>query len=51
MVDELTHFSAFQYKFLRGRCRVGGLPIPEDYSGQFRNSLWVLTLAALVTTG
>lgn len=35
MVDELTHFSAFQYKFLRGRCRVGGLPIPEDYSGQF----------------
>jgi hypothetical protein len=28
-VDELTHFSAFVYAFLRGRVRLGGLQVPE----------------------
>jgi len=33
LIDELTHFSEYIYKFLRGRVRIGGLKIPEDLSG------------------
>jgi hypothetical protein len=35
LVDELTHFSDSIYRFLRGRCRVGGLTIPDKYKGAF----------------
>jgi hypothetical protein len=31
--DELTHFSEYQYRFLRGRVRVAGLKIPDEYAG------------------
>ena len=31
MIDELTHFSEFQYRFLRSRVRVAGLKIPGQY--------------------
>lgn len=31
--DELTHFSDFQYRFLRGRVRKAGLNIPAQYAG------------------
>jgi hypothetical protein len=29
MMDELTHFSEYQYRFLRSRVRVAGLKLPE----------------------
>lgn len=29
--DELTHFSEYQYRFLRSRVRIAGLAIPEKY--------------------
>lgn len=29
MMDELTHFTDTIYRFLRGRCRIGGLKIPD----------------------
>lgn len=35
MMDELTHFTAKQYRFLRGRVRIGGLVIPEAFRGLF----------------
>lgn len=35
LIDELTHFTSYQYRFLRGRCRIGGLPLPDQYKGQF----------------
>lgn len=35
MIDELTHFTDTIYRYLRGRCRVGGLKIPEKYQGMF----------------
>lgn len=35
MMDELTHFSAPMYRFLRGRLRLGGLSVPEDMRGLF----------------
>lgn len=35
LIDELTHFSETIYRFLRGRCRLGGLKIPEKYAGMF----------------
>src|SRR5690606_6527662 len=35
MMDELTHFSASMYRYLRGRLRVGGLEVPEGQKGQF----------------
>jgi hypothetical protein len=35
MIDELTHFTEVIYRFLRGRCRLGGLRIPPKYAGQF----------------
>lgn len=30
LIDELTHFTDFIYKFLRSRCRIGGLQYPND---------------------
>ena len=30
-IDELTHFSEYQYRFLRSRVRIAGLAIPEKY--------------------
>lgn len=35
MIDELTHFTEVIYRFLRGRCRLGGLKIPAKYAGMF----------------
>lgn len=35
MMDELTHFTESIYRFLRGRCRIGGLSIPDRFKGQF----------------
>src|SRR5690348_17428702 len=32
--DELTHFSEYQYRFLRSRVRVAGLKIPEKYKSR-----------------
>lgn len=31
MIDELTHFSENIYRFLRGRCRMTGIKIPDKY--------------------
>jgi hypothetical protein len=31
LIDELTHFSETIYRYLRGRCRLGGLKVPEKY--------------------
>jgi hypothetical protein len=31
LMDELTHFSEYQYRFLRSRVRVAGLKVPEKY--------------------
>jgi len=39
MIDELTHFSESIYRYLRGRCRLGSLEIPEKYSNKFPNIL------------
>lgn len=35
LIDELTHFSEVIYRFLRGRCRLGGLKLPPRYHGKF----------------
>lgn len=35
LIDELTHFTEKIYRFLRGRVRLGGLRIPEQYAGRF----------------
>lgn len=35
MIDELTHFTEKIYRFLRGRVRLGGLHIPEQFRGMF----------------
>jgi len=35
LVDELTHFTESIYTFLRGRCRLGDLKIPDKYKGMF----------------
>ena len=35
MIDELTHFSESIYRYLRGRCRVGSLSLPNKYEGLF----------------
>lgn len=35
MIDELTHFSEKIYRYLRGRCRLGGLSIPPKYKSLF----------------
>ena len=31
IMDELTHFSEYQYRFLRSRVRIAGLDIPDKY--------------------
>jgi len=31
LIDELTHFSEKIYRFLRGRCRLGGFVVPEQW--------------------
>jgi len=31
LVDELTHFSSYQYRFLRSRVRIAGLQVPDKY--------------------
>lgn len=31
LMDELTHFTEKQYRFLRGRVRLGGLKVPPQY--------------------
>ena len=31
LMDELTHFSEYQYRFLRSRVRIAGLKVPEVY--------------------
>lgn len=33
-IDELTHFSEYQYRFLRSRVRIAGLTVPEQYRGR-----------------
>lgn len=35
LIDELTHFTEVIYRFLRGRCRLGGLKLPAKYVGRF----------------
>lgn len=35
MIDELTHFTEVIYRYLRGRCRLGAMVIPEKYLGKF----------------
>lgn len=35
MMDELTHFSATMYRYLRGRLRLGGLQVPKEFKGLF----------------
>lgn len=35
LIDELTHFSERSYKYLRTRCRLGKLELPEQYRGKF----------------
>lgn len=35
LMDELTHFTDFQYRFLRNRVRLGGFQLPAKYVGQF----------------
>lgn len=31
LIDELTHFSEYQYRFLRSRVRIAGLKVPPQY--------------------
>lgn len=33
LMDELTHFTEFQYRFLRNRVRLGGFKIDPEYKG------------------
>lgn len=35
LMDELTHFTASVYRYLRGRLRLGGLSVPEQFKGLF----------------
>lgn len=32
LIDEITHFTEYQYRFLRNRVRIGGLKIPEQWA-------------------
>ncbi|MFM7311527.1 MAG: M1 family aminopeptidase, partial [Flavobacteriales bacterium] len=34
LIDELTHFSEEIYRFLRGRCRIGALQVPDKYKAK-----------------
>ena len=31
LMDELTHFHEHEYRYLRGRVRIGGLEVPEEF--------------------
>lgn len=33
LIDELTHFTEYIYRFLRNRVRIGGLNVPDKYKG------------------
>ena len=33
-MDELTHFTESQYRFLRSRCRIGTLKVPDELKGR-----------------
>jgi hypothetical protein len=35
LIDELTHFTEKMYRYLRGRCRLGGMAVPEHFKGWF----------------
>lgn len=35
LIDELTHFSEAQYRFLRNRVRMVGITLPPEYVGKF----------------
>lgn len=35
LIDELTHFSESQYRFLRNRVRMVGVTLPPEYVGKF----------------
>jgi len=35
MIDELTHFSAAQYRYLRSRVRLGAMKVPKRWQGHF----------------
>lgn len=35
LVDELTHFTEFMYRFLRNRVRMVGVVVPKDMAGRF----------------
>lgn len=35
LMDELTHFTAEEYRYLRGRCRIVGLKVPAEYKHLF----------------
>lgn len=35
LIDELTHFTEKIYRYLRGRVRLGGLKVPEEYKHLF----------------
>lgn len=35
LIDELTHFTEKIYRYLRGRCRLGGMKVPAKYIGRF----------------
>jgi hypothetical protein len=34
LMDELTHFTEYQYRFLRSRVRIAGLKVPEKYKAR-----------------
>jgi hypothetical protein len=34
LLDELTHFTESMYRFLRGRVRLGGTVVPDEYKGK-----------------
>jgi len=34
LIDEITHFSEYMYRFLRNRVRIGGLPIPKQWNSR-----------------
>lgn len=35
LIDELTHFTETIYRYLRGRCRMVGIKLPDKYKGRF----------------
>jgi hypothetical protein len=40
IVDEATHFTETMIRFLRSRCRLGSLQIPDKYEGMFPRILY-----------